>query len=416
MFDRPRLSICVPSRNRQVYFQQTIRDLIRDPDPDIEFVFADNSDDPRIMDEFIAGIDDPRVQYLRSEDRCLAMEDNWERTAAAARGEWISIIGDDDFIDTSLCGILAEIQRQAPETECVGWSRLVYRWPNYRPTPGNIAVQTGNKAFRFPREQLIGGMFRWENAGRVPSDPFTIYHGAVRRGMLDKIHATFGRRHFEHPVVDYEYACKIIHSARHLVYLQRPISVLGACQESNSAAVNNFEKSIENYETLLQETGGGAEASEWMRGFPFKAHLGLAGCVMGTQHWFKSKYSFPVEGWEKNFVVALAKDCSFSETRRAFDLQVELCRRTLADWRGGAYLKFFEPCYVEKADLPAYTGLSGDALYLDDRIGDACTPAEVFAIVRAIIDRPEDISYELKSGLKKGSGLNPAAGAHAQSL
>ena len=54
----PALSVCVPSRNRQHTFQQTIRDLLASPRRDVEFVFADNSDDPTIADDFMAGIDD----------------------------------------------------------------------------------------------------------------------------------------------------------------------------------------------------------------------------------------------------------------------------------------------------------------------------------------------------------------------
>ncbi len=47
MAAEPVLSICVPSRNRQLYFRQTIDALLDSGRTDVEFVFADNSDDPR---------------------------------------------------------------------------------------------------------------------------------------------------------------------------------------------------------------------------------------------------------------------------------------------------------------------------------------------------------------------------------
>ena len=57
----PVLSICVPSRNRQVYFQETIRALTTSLRPDVEFVFVDNSDDASAMDDFMAErLADPR--------------------------------------------------------------------------------------------------------------------------------------------------------------------------------------------------------------------------------------------------------------------------------------------------------------------------------------------------------------------
>ncbi len=62
---RPRLSICVPSRNRQTWFAQTINALLENPRDDLEFVFADNSDDATIMADVIkAHRDDPRVVFL----------------------------------------------------------------------------------------------------------------------------------------------------------------------------------------------------------------------------------------------------------------------------------------------------------------------------------------------------------------
>ena len=49
MFPQPKLTVCVPSRNRQRYFQETIRSLLANMRTDVQFVFADNSDDPAIM-------------------------------------------------------------------------------------------------------------------------------------------------------------------------------------------------------------------------------------------------------------------------------------------------------------------------------------------------------------------------------
>ena len=52
----PFLSICVPSRNRQRYFKEIIGFLLENRRDDVEFIFADNSDDGSVMDGFMAGI------------------------------------------------------------------------------------------------------------------------------------------------------------------------------------------------------------------------------------------------------------------------------------------------------------------------------------------------------------------------
>jgi hypothetical protein len=403
MTQSPVLSICVPSRNRQVYFQQTILDLVRNPRTDVEFVVADNSDAPDIMNDFMAGVHDSRIRYLPSIDRVLPMEDNWERVMEAARGEWVVFIGDDDYVDPDLASIILDVVKRAPETEVIGWNRLTYKWPGFRPFAGNMPVPLMHRVVRYPHALLMKRMFLWENSTHMPANPFTVYHGAVRRSLALSMRTRYGGRFFEHPVVDYEFACKIVQSARRLVYVERPMSVLGTCADSNSAAANNFEKSLENYEELIRETGGGAEKSEWMEGFPFRGHLGIAGAIMGTQHWFKTKYRFPAEGWEKNFVRALALDCRHSQSRRAFDLQVELCRRALSDWKKGAYLSLFDPVYLERHNVPAYTGIKDNLLYVAEEIGDAQTPGAVHDIVKQMLPPQADLAYELGGSLPQTS-------------
>ena len=119
----PALTICVPSRIRQHTFLQTIRDLLASPRQDVEFVFTDNSDDPSIADAFMAGIADPRVRYLPSADRTLPMQDNWERTMRAATGDWVTFIGDDDYLDPDVIDTIAAVATRRPEADAVGWGR-----------------------------------------------------------------------------------------------------------------------------------------------------------------------------------------------------------------------------------------------------------------------------------------------------
>ena len=100
MFAQPKLTICVPSRNRQRYFQETIRSQLINLRTDVEYVFADNSDDAGIMNGFMQDIlGDPRVKYLPSVDRVLSMVENWDRCVEAATGEFVCMIGDDDYAD-----------------------------------------------------------------------------------------------------------------------------------------------------------------------------------------------------------------------------------------------------------------------------------------------------------------------------
>lgn len=395
MSKTPKLSIGVPSRNRQPYFQQTIRDLIRDPRPDLEFVFADNSDDPTIMNDFMAGINDPRVRYIPSIAETLPMQDNWERVMEATTGNWITFIGDDDYVDPAVVNIIEQIVARRPGADVIGWSRLNYKWPDYRPFPGNLPLSLKSIVQTVRRDEIIKDMFQWRGCSFVPAVPFSIYHGAVARSAMERVKSTYCGRYFEHPTVDIDCSLKLIFTAKEFVYITRPISVLGATASSNSAAVGRFDKALKIYENFVKEKGNAFEDGDVMAVFPFKSNLGVASSILSAQHWFKNKYGVEIDGWEENFALALAKDCGNAIERKGFDRHVELCRHAFSTWKSGKYLSAFTPRFIEREKAGVFTGLKDTTLYIHEDIANCQTPAELYAIVQDIILPMNELVFHL---------------------
>ena len=390
MSSPPRLSICVPSRNRQASFRQTIRDLVANPRNDVEFIFADNSSDPDIMNTFMAGLADPRIRYLPSINRALPMQDNWERTMAAASGEWITFIGDDDYVDPDVIDTIGEIAARRPEVDAVGWNRMTFKWPDYRPFPGNTCMSLGTDVVLTDRGQQLRTLFLWQGATSMPKAVFTPYHGAVRRTVMERIHQTFSNRYFEHPTVDFDCSGKVLLTARELAYIDRPFSVLGATATSNSAAVGRFNWVEKIHEAMEEEESPNFDVP----GFPFNSRLGIAASILAAQEWFKAKYGFRFDGWEENFVHSLGVDCSQAEDRATFDTHAAECRKALAAWQGGQYLDAFKPRFTPRDRAGIYTGLRGRYLFIDETIGACRTPAELYAIASAIIEPASNLTYD----------------------
>jgi glycosyltransferase involved in cell wall biosynthesis len=401
MTDTPRLSICVPSRNRQDTFQQTILDLIASPRSDVEFVLVDNSDDPAVMNDFVAGLADPRIRYLPAQPAALSMPDNWERTMVATTGDWIVFIGDDDYVDPDLAGVIADILRVAPDAEAITWNKPSFKWPSYRPFAGNLSFSLANVVTRSNRSALIKRMLRWELASNVPSMPFTVYHGAVSRPVMERVRKLYGGRYFEHPTVDFDFGNKLLFAVRAFIFINRPMSIPGATEKSNSSAVGRFAKALANYETFVREEGSRFEQGPAWDDFPFRSNLGIAASIMSGQHWFKTTYNIPIDGWQENFVRALAFDCSRAIDREEFDTHSELCRRAVARLDGGRYLDAFAPRFVGgRAQM--FTGLRDDMLYINEEIGGCRTPAELYHLLQSILAPLSALKFEL---------ANPAAEA-----
>jgi glycosyltransferase involved in cell wall biosynthesis len=385
----PALSICVPSRNRQQTFAQTVRDLTANPREDIEFVFADNSDDPGIADGHMAAIRDPRVRYLPSAEQALPMQDNWERVMQAATGDWIIFVGDDDYVDPDVIDTIAEIARRRPQVDAVGWARMSFKWPEYRPFSGNASVALGNGVHLADRQDQLRALFTWKGASPVPKTAFSVYHGAVRRTAMERIRDHFSGRYFEHPTVDFDCSAKLLLTARELVYIDRSFSVAGSTASSNSSAVGRFARVREINAGLSRDDGPRFEVP----GFPFTSRMGVAGSILATLHWFTQRYGLPMEGWEDNFLRALEIDCGKAEDRISFDLHVATCRDALARWRDGALLDAFKPRFVPRGRSAPYTGLIGTNLFVDETIGGCRTPAEFYGFVSGILPPADALRY-----------------------
>jgi glycosyltransferase involved in cell wall biosynthesis len=234
------LSICLPTRNRQKYCIETIRGLAASDATNFEVIVGDNSDDGSILSDFFANeLQDSRFRLVGPEETVLAMVDNWERLVGEAKGRWLSVIGDDDHIDPRLVQLLKYYERTYPEVEAVSWARMSYNWPDNRPEPALSVVPVAHDTYVAVKSIVQDRLYRWTEGSKRPAVGFGIYHAAVRKPVMERIKRKYGGRYFEHPVVDYESSCKIIREAKVLVHCQRPFSVLGACNASNSAGTKS---------------------------------------------------------------------------------------------------------------------------------------------------------------------------------
>lgn len=394
----PILTICVPSRNRQETFKKTIESLVVSLRTDIEFIFADNSDDPSIMNGFMTEISrDPRVTYLPSTDRVLPMNANWERCIDAAAGDFICVIGDDDYVDPEVADLIIRTQATQGQIDVITWARLNYNWPDNRRVACNVAIPLGARVAKVEREHLSSEFFGWVTHSKTPNCPFSIYHGAVSRQQMNSNKARFGGAHFGHLTVDFETTCKLLHNAHHFFYCERPYSVLGACLASNSGSVGDPQEAKRRIAQVYEEIGRNIETEPYMKGFPFSPTTGVVASVCLVQQWFchEFKISRP-KGWERYFAEACGVDCDRAISKEKFDLMKALYTRSLREWKGGRYLKYFKPTFKERSLSGAvFTGVDKDRLFIDENIAGVVTPGELYHIICSTVAGLENLEFKV---------------------
>lgn len=95
-----RLSICIPTYNRDVYLESLLRRLFEEIsglESEVEVVVSDNASDDLTRQVAAAYADRPNFRYRRR-DTNGGGERNFIEVVAAAKGEWCWLYGDDDIL------------------------------------------------------------------------------------------------------------------------------------------------------------------------------------------------------------------------------------------------------------------------------------------------------------------------------
>lgn len=375
------LTICLPTRNRQAYCIKTIAALAEAKGQDFEVVVADNSDDPAPLADYLSNqLADQRFRLLAPEASVLPMVSNWERALEHARGRWISVIGDDDYLDPRLVAIIRRYEVLYRDVDAISWECMSYNWPDNRPVPTLANIPIGQGTGPNSTEALANQLFRWSERKRRPSVGVGIYHGAIKRSLMERIKETYGGRYFEHPNPDWESSCKVIVQARLIIHSQRPFSVLGACAASNSAANLSPKVMKQRIETFEKETTG--PISLYRPEFPFSLNKGGASVCLSiavTTSWFCQTYGVSLDGFGVNFANAAMDECAFSATQEEYDAKVACFQNGFDQWEDGRWAARFKPApFKPPRTINQISGIGDDRLNVREADIGAATPAEFY--------------------------------------
>lgn len=123
----PKFSIVVPTRDREATLRFTLQTCEHQDFDDYEIVVSDNSTTTATR-ELVESIATPRIRYVRPPEP-MAMSDHWDFAISQAKGEFITVIGDDDGF---LAHGLREIDRIIGMlgAQILRWEPVCYNWPD----------------------------------------------------------------------------------------------------------------------------------------------------------------------------------------------------------------------------------------------------------------------------------------------
>ena len=235
------LSVIIPTRNRQKYCLYAVKQILSHKWDNVEICIQDNSDNNSLKDDLTAiGNNNVVYNYHAGE---LSFVDNFSEAVSLAHGEFLCMIGDDDGILPNIMHAINDMIEQKadaaiPELNCI------YFWPSNQNIIEN--GDTGVLVINSPHgESLSSGrsvnhLEAFKNLLKNGIQNYTsleiprLYHGIVRRGVLNSIKETAGN-YFGGLTPDIYMATALTLTCKKVIRIDYSITISGICPTSGSS-------------------------------------------------------------------------------------------------------------------------------------------------------------------------------------
>ncbi len=295
-----RISIVVATKDHYDTLYDCIDSLLLNYDRDeVEIVVRDNSARPRIEDFITRFGARPNIQYSH-DPRPVSQSENYEHGVTRARGEFVTMIGDDDGVAGGLLTIVRWMELHDLDAFFPGFAH--YLWPGVSARMGatNPDGRLHIRSWSEPRlvdpvgqrqAVLASGSTSLEELPRL-------YYGLVRRRCLDWVRAEAGAC-FPGPSPDMANAYALSYAVRSMAVAYFPVFIAGNSRQSNAGLGlrGKHVGEIHDQPFLPQDT-----ADRWNPFIPYfwsgqtiwcqSAYT--AACALGQMQEFKEKNEYRV--------------------------------------------------------------------------------------------------------------------------
>lgn len=231
----PKFSILVPTRQRADTLHFALQTAVAQDFDDVEILVHESGDDPRTA-KVVAEIGDYRTRHIRTIEP-VAMKENWERAVAAATGDYLTIIGDDDAILAGACSEAAQILDRYP-VDVLTWRPAAYFWPGSAPSVLQNRLQAYlPKASGFELQDLRTLLYLAYHFKEHHYTMPTMLHSFVGRPLVDRVIEGLGS-YFSSAAPDIASAVADAWFGESCILAHRPLSISGISHHSTGSRMH----------------------------------------------------------------------------------------------------------------------------------------------------------------------------------
>lgn len=220
------VSVVIPTKDRYPYLIEILSIMTKFKSNLIEFIIGDNTIENLEFINFLKKINDKRIRYFHFKEK-LSQSQNMNLTISKSKYEYITAIGDDDFVLEDIIDFVRTLKRK--KIDVIKLVKPVYKWrsENYK---GSLYVPSFSynivkKKSKTELNRVI------ENCGTNMNDNPSVYHGLVSRNLLDKIYRKFNS-YCPGPSPDIANCVAILHTTKYFYIYDGPILVSGNAAKS----------------------------------------------------------------------------------------------------------------------------------------------------------------------------------------
>ena len=236
---QPLLSIVIPTRNRQYYCIEIIKNILSYPNDNIELCIQDNSDNNDIEKFIKNDLKDCRLVYKYVPDPLPSIL-NMNDAIDLATGKYVIFIGDDDTILPSIFEIVEWADKEGYDSVCS--SKFVdYFWPGAveDSNEGLIIIPNYSGDVKVINVQdVLERLFRNGIVNYLSYNLPKLYHGIILRERLLIIKRMLGR-YFQGLSPDISICVSLSTIVKKHIIIDYPITIAGACPMSSTAQSHN---------------------------------------------------------------------------------------------------------------------------------------------------------------------------------
>ena len=229
------LSIVIPTKNRQEYCIKTVEQIRSLNLLNTEIIIQDNSDDNKLKD-YLDNRTDIKYNYHKG---IISFVDNFSEAISFCTGEYVCMIGDDDGILPNIIDVIKYAKKNEYDAIIPGLNS-VYVWPSKKSFIKNgengylCLTYIKNRMYEANIKKALKSLLSQGGQGYQQLELPRLYHGVVKKDILDKIKAESGI-YFGGLTPDIYMSVALSFYCKKALCLEYPVTISGICNKSGSS-------------------------------------------------------------------------------------------------------------------------------------------------------------------------------------